>query len=130
MASIKEAAMIVQTNAEGFVENYAIIGTVEGGIEVSQPSDLDHFEVNFTAYRVRDGDLVFDETKQKALGNTQAVEKYRWLREAECFSIINRGQLWYEALTDAQRDELRQWYQAWLDGTDTLVVPERPVWLQ
>lgn len=77
--------MIVQTNAEGFVENYAVIGTVEGGIEVSQPSDLDHFEVNFTSYRVRDGDLVFDETKQKALGNTQAVEKYRRLREAECF---------------------------------------------
>ncbi len=122
--------MIVQINAEGYVENYAIIGTVEGGIEVQQPSDLDHFEANFTAYRVRDGDLVFDESKQKARADTQAAEEYRRLREAECFSVINRGQLWYEALTDAQRDELRQWYQAWLDGTANLVVPERPAWLQ
>lgn len=50
----------------------------------------------------------------------------RQQREAECFSVINRGSFWYETLTDKQKEELKVWYQAWLDVTDTLVVPEKP----
>lgn len=51
-------------------------------------------------------------------------------RETECFSIINRGQLWYNMLTEEQRAELDDWYKAWLDVTITLEVPRKPIWLK
>ena len=53
----------------------------------------------------------------------------RFAREIQCFSIVNRGALWLESLTELQREELRTWYQAWLDVTETGVIPERPSWL-
>lgn len=121
--------MIVQTNADGYVESYAIIGTIEGGIEIPAPSDIDHFECNFTAYRVRDGNLVFDKAKQKTIAKAAAVDEYRRRRDDECFPIINRGQLWYDMLTPKQLEELKNWYRSWLDGTNTLTIPEKPGWL-
>lgn len=51
---------------------------------------------------------------------------YRKRRERECFSIINRGAFWYNTLTEAQKQEIQTWYQAWLDAPETLVVPEPP----
>ena len=50
-------------------------------------------------------------------------------RNTECFPIINRGQLWYITLTQEQLTELNEWYRAWLDVTDTKIVPERPDFL-
>lgn len=50
-------------------------------------------------------------------------------REAECYSVINRGELWYSMLTEEQKTELKAWYIAWLNVTDTLVVPETPAFL-
>lgn len=58
------------------------------------------------------------------------LNSLRKLREEKCFSIINRGALWYESLTDAQIDELREWYVAWLDVTKTFKIPKKPAWLQ
>ena len=54
----------------------------------------------------------------------------RTLRETECFSVINRGQLWYSMLTTEQIEELKKWYEEWLNVTDTLIVPEKPIWLK
>lgn len=50
-------------------------------------------------------------------------------REEECFSIINRGKMWYDQLTEEQYLELRQWYFDWLNVTETRIIPTRPVWL-
>jgi len=50
-------------------------------------------------------------------------------RNADCFSIINRGKLWYDSLSQQQLLELQAWYQAWLSVTDTLTVPDKPDWL-
>lgn len=58
------------------------------------------------------------------------LKSLRARREKECFPIINRGQLWYSTLTAEQYRELQVWYQAWLDVTETLVIPERPSWLE
>ena len=55
---------------------------------------------------------------------------YRKRREYECFEIINRGVMWHNSLTETQKQELQDWYQAWLDVTDTLVRPETPAWLK
>ena len=56
-------------------------------------------------------------------------ERFRQRREKECFSIVNRGQLWYNTLTDEQKAELTDWYFAWLDVTKTHKIPIPPAWL-
>ena len=53
----------------------------------------------------------------------------RGLREKECFSVINRGKLWYNLLTNEQLTELKNWYTDWLNVTDTLEIPVKPEWL-
>ena len=57
------------------------------------------------------------------------VYTLREARERECFPIINRGKLWYDLLTFEQLSELRAWYKAWLDVTETLIIPTKPEWL-
>ena len=57
------------------------------------------------------------------------LQSLRTKRELECFTIINRGVLWYNTLTEEQRMELDIWYKAWLDVTETKVIPEKPYWL-
>jgi hypothetical protein len=54
----------------------------------------------------------------------------RYLREQHCFSVINRGTLWYDTLTTEQKEELKVWYKSWLDVTATKIIPENPVWLK
>lgn len=61
---------------------------------------------------------------KKYLSNT-----LRRRREVECFSIINRGKPWYDLLTIEQEAELKEWYLAWLNVTETQVIPVRPKWL-
>ena len=121
--------MQIITDENGYVKSYAEIGNLIDGIEIEAPSDLDHFEVNFEAYQVKDGVLIFDEAKSKELANSQQLDDLRLQREIECFPVINRGQLWYESLSESQIAELQLWYQAWLDVTETLVIPEKPMWL-
>ena len=58
------------------------------------------------------------------------LDDLRQQRETECFSIINRGKLWYDNLTEEQLSELRIWYNAWLDVTETRVIPEMPSWIK
>lgn len=55
--------------------------------------------------------------------------KLRERRKKECFTVINRGKLWYDRLTLEQYRELKAWYQAWLDVTETLVSPQEPYWI-
>ena len=50
-------------------------------------------------------------------------------REIERFSVINRGFLWYERLTQEQLNELETWYQKWLDVTITGEIPIAPEWI-
>ena len=121
--------MQIRINENGYVQSYAEIGNLTNGIEIEAPSDLEHFEVNFGAYQVKDGVLIFDEDKRSQLDNQHILDDLRFEREQQCFTIINRGQLWYEMLSETQVAELQLWYQAWLDVTETLLIPERPGWL-
>lgn len=121
--------MQIQTDEKGYVTSYALVGTLIDGQEVSAPKDIPHFEEHFPAYRIRDGDLVFDEQQELALAETAGMDAIRQRREAECFPVINRGQLWYARLTEKQSMELNDWYQAWLDATRTGAVPDKPAWL-
>ena len=122
--------MNVLLDEQGFVKSYALIGALVDGIEIPDPEDILHFEEHFTAYKVRDGTAAFDTERQTLHEQEQTKETLRQQRETECFAVINRGQLWYEGISIAQLLELRSWYKAWLNVTETLVVPERPSWLE
>lgn len=121
--------MKVLLNEQGYVESYALEGELVDALETAEPNDLSHLEKHFTSYRMRDGTLVFDEGKDAQAQSEAAKAEYRRRRELECFPIINRGQLWYDTLSEGQLSELKNWYQAWLDGTNTQAIPEKPEWL-
>ena len=121
--------MKVLLNEQGYVESYALEGELVDALETAEPNDLSHLEKHFTSYRMRDGTLVFDEGKDAQAQSEAAKAEYRRRRELECFPIINRGQLWYDTLSEGQLSELKTWYQAWLDGTNTQTIPEKPEWL-
>ena len=121
--------MKVLLNERGYVESYAMEGDLLDAVETAEPDDLSHFEEHFTAYQMRDGTLVFDDIQAEAEQAQAAKDTYRKRREVECFPIINRGQLWYDTLSEEQLSELKTWYQAWLDGTNTQTIPEKPEWL-
>jgi hypothetical protein len=59
----------------------------------------------------------------------EKIDTFRKKRSSECFSVINRGSLWYDSLSDSQKQELKVWYNEWLDVTKTLVEPKKPDWL-
>lgn len=122
--------MKVLLNEEGYVESYALEGNLMASVEYSEPEDMAAFENHFAAFRVRDGTLLLDSERLKELSNAETITAFRIQREAVCFSVINRGEPWYERLTDQQREELQDWYQAWLDVTQTLTVPVKPDWIK
>lgn len=114
---------------DGYVYSYAIIGDLLNSIEVKAPADMKSFETNFQAYKYSDGKLILDEQKLQDLNYDEKIEELRQRREVECFPIINRGKLWYDSLTPYQISELNEWYNAWLQVTETLKAPEKPEWL-
>lgn len=74
----------------------------------------------------------------------EIIDMLRERRKQECFSIVNRGILWYNKLTTEQQFELDEWYRKWLDITDTYrnayeqnqnidiesIIPTAPSWLK
>ena len=122
--------MKVLLDERGFIRSFALIGDLVNGIELPDPEDVEHFAEHFAAYKVTDGSAIFDTEQETALQNEAALADFRSRRETECFSVINRGQLWYEGISITQLLELRQWYKNWLNVTETMVIPEKPEWLE
>lgn len=122
--------MQIKLNDQGFIDSFATIGNILNGTEIEIPADLDHFERNYRAYRIKDGTLFFDADKASAIQTEEENEQLRVERDKECFTVINRGWLWYDTLSEKQTKELRKWYQDWLDVTDTRKKPDRPSWLK
>jgi hypothetical protein len=102
---------------------------LNGGIEVETPEDVDAFIDAFRAYKYENGNLILDNDKLEILNGERIVDMLRHKREKVCFPYINRGEMWYNRLSAEQKDELAVWYQAWLDVTNTKVVPQTPEWL-
>ena len=86
------------------------------------------------------GERQFQIQEVPAPTEEEILSELRFRREQECFSIINRGVLWYNTLTTEQQQELNTWYQAWLDvpqvyqetkPTDIeTIIPTKPNWLK
>lgn len=66
----------------------------------------------------------------KVVNVKDEINTLRALRTKECFPIINRGKLWYNCLSYEQLIELDDWYHAWLNVTETKVIPTKPEWLK
>ena len=68
--------------------------------------------------------------KKEQWDSEHQLKDLRNIREINCFSIINRGYLWYSQLSEQQLVELDNWYNAWLDVTKTRIIPQKPIWLK
>lgn len=123
--------MQIVLNEDGYIACYAIIGNMLNSIEVSDPVDEDWFAEHFEEFKYNPatGELIRDVSREAALANQRTAEELRARREKECFSVINRGEMWYSMLTDEQKAELKEWYKAWLDVTETLSPPEPLAWV-
>lgn len=75
-----------------------------------------------------DTDITVGALTKAARDSLQAAEldQLRARRNKECFTIINRGTLWYDLLTDSQKADLNVWYIEWLNVTETKQVPDVP----
>ena len=61
--------------------------------------------------------------------NDYRKNEIRARREKECFSYVNRGTLWYNKLTPERDIEFQNWYDAWLEAPETLIIPKKLEWL-
>ena len=75
-------------------------------------------------YKIENGKFVKLKQEKELI-----ADLIRSRRSSECFPIINRGALWYGKLTEGQKTELEEWYQAWLDAPATGIAPDVPEWL-
>jgi hypothetical protein len=109
------------------LEKYDVIGTDMSSME----EFVERYPHDITdgAHFYRDDQVVCDEELQHEIQLEQTRTKLRSQRKQKCFPIVNRGVCWYNDLSDQQKEELQNWYHAWLDVTDTLVVPETPSWI-
>lgn len=122
--------MYITVDDNNYINGYATIGNLLNSIEVNDVLDETFFADNFFAYKYENGSLVFDEDMAHHVAHEKMLNELRLRREEECFKYINRGTLWYQSLSVEQNNELAAWYQAWLDVTETLEIPERPQWLE
>ena len=122
--------MKVLFDEKGYVTSFAIEGELVDGQELPDPEDIDHFAEHFESYKLQDSTVVFDEAQAATLAEESEKDTLRQRRQTECFSFVNRGQLWYATLSIAQIAELTAWYTAWLKVTETKVVPVRSAWLE
>ena len=120
--------MKVTFDENGYVNGWCMVGD-NGGEEYDPPEDFDSFLDHFNVFRQADGKLVRDTEKEEADQLEAELAILRERREKECFSVVNRGWIWYSSLTLAQWRELRTWYLAWLSVTNTKEIPERPSWI-
>ena len=123
--------MQVILNEQGYVNAYALIGSFGSDFAtVNEPENINDFENNYRSYYLSDDNvLVKSDDKLKEIEVERELVYLRSQREKVCFPYVNRGALWYSKLSEEQIDELNAWYQAWLDVTNTKVLPDMPMWL-
>lgn len=121
---------IVNFDDEGYVKDYILIGGVDDGIRVDRLAEsIETDAVKIRSHKLVDGKLIFDTERFDYLMKQKHITRLRFIREEECFAVINRGEVWYRTLAEEQKNELQIWYEAWLDITETLVIPEKPTWI-
>lgn len=121
-------------NKDGFIDEFMLPGgeaiLPEGiSLELADDFDIEDFKQHYAAYQFKNNKLERNEEQLPLVIKERNDNELRLTRQRECFSVINRGSLWYDFLTFEQKEELREWYQAWLEVTDTNEIPQKPLWL-
>ena len=120
--------MKIQIDKNGYVENYVIVGESNVcNIEVEEPEGFSPDK--FQAWKYDGEKLVHDMEQAQKIQNNYRKNEIRARREKECFSYVNRGTLWYNKLTPEQDIEFQNWYDAWLEAPETLIIPKKLEWL-
>ena len=115
--------MKIQIDKNGYIQNFVIVGESSTcNIEVDEPED---FSIDrFQAWKYDGEKLVYDIEQAKVLQAERNKDKIRFERQRVCFPVVNRGQFWYDTLTQSEKNEIREWYQQWLDAPETGVIPD------
>lgn len=117
--------MKVQLDEKGYVQNFVLYGTSNVcDVDVPEPDGFSTKLQFYQAWKFDGEKLIFDDTRAYELGNDFKKNDIREDRARKCFSVINRGELWYARLTEEQKAELETWYQKWLDAPQTGIEPE------
>ncbi len=107
---------------DGYLYNFAIIGTVDGGTDVETPEGVSEDELmeNYAAYRLENGALVLDEAKLAAMqaAAEQAALTARYIpSEAQSAAAVGRLVLAQMAgLDDDARIRVSGLYELWTAG--------------
>lgn len=129
---LKEDTLITHYDEVQAVEEQFHYETIaeypNGGKDVRKVIDIEGVEYKPARDEKENIYVYLTYTEEELLGNKKNSLRLR--REEECFSIINRGALWYARLSEDQVQELEQWYNDWLNVTETLVEPTKPEWIK
>lgn len=98
-------------------------------VEIADPPEDWLQNWNFYDYIPDFNEYVFNEQLKQQEDYLRLVNEIRQKRELECFSVIDRSQLWYNNLTNKQLEQLNTWYKAWLKASETQIIPAKPDWL-
>ena len=107
---------------DSYVESYAVIGSIDNGIEIEDPPAevLEDFVLHYTAYRLENGALVLDEAKLAAMqaAAEQAALTARYIpSEAQSAAAVGRLVLAQMAgLDDDARIRVSGLYEPWAAG--------------
>lgn len=108
---------------DGYLENFATLGTVDGGTEVEAPEGTseDDLMENYAAYKLENGQLILDEDKLAAeqAAAEQAALTARYIpSEAQSAAAVGRMVLAQMAdLDDDSRIRVSGLYEPWTAGT-------------
>lgn len=112
-------------------ETGEIIGIAPKKLLDSMVEIDEDYDVGFDGKLYSETELQSDDylARRNAFDNSIALIELRNQREEECFSVINRGALWYDKLTYEQKEELSSWYEEWLNAPETGIIPSKPTWI-
>lgn len=110
------------TTKDGYIENYALIGIINDGIEIEDPPSevLEDFVLHHTAYKLENGQLIFDEDKlaaEQAAAEQAALTARYMPSEAQSAAAVGRMVLAQMAdLDDDSRIRVSGLYEPWTAG--------------
>lgn len=112
----------IRINEQGFVESpYINDASIERDVDDELYVKLMTCTIGMNWRLVNDEFIMVDFLEDNVI---------RERRKIECFNFVdNHSQLWWNHLSNEQKEELNKWYEAWLNAPETRVIPKKPSWI-